>query len=176
MESLTQGKSDLALLFALVSLGETFTHLPCTTVELVAVASPEHTLAQRAGPLTPELLRDSMQLVVHDALTQEEESVVRGYGMDSTEIWRVINFDIMHSLLLSGVGWGVVPRSRVDDDVKAGRLAMLEIDRWKPRKDTLTAPLVTVHPTNRPLGPAGRWLFQKFSETGNLTSAVPSFH
>ena len=164
LESLEQGKSDLALLFAFVSLGGPFTHLPCTAVELVAVASPEHSLAQEAGPLKPELLRDSMQIVVHDALTPEEERMVRGFGLESTEIWRVMNFEIMHSLLLGGVGWGVVPFSRVDDDVKTGRLVMLEIDRWRPRKEALTAPLMIVHATNRPLGPAGRWLFQKFAE------------
>jgi DNA-binding transcriptional LysR family regulator len=164
LESLEKGKSDLALLFALVALGGPFTHLPCTSVELVAVASPEHPLAQKAGPLRPELLRDSMQIVVHDALTPEEERAIRGYGLDSTEMWHVMNFEIMHSLLMSGIGWGVVPLTRVDDDVKAGRLVMLEIDRWRPRKEALMAPLMIVHPTNRPLGPAGRWLFQKFAE------------
>ena len=164
LESLEQGKSDLALLFALVALGGPFTHLPCTSVELVAVASPEHPLAQKAEPLRHELLRDSMQIVVHDALTSEEERAIRGYGMDSTEMWHVMNFEIMHSLLMSGVGWGVVPLTRVCDDVKAGRLVMLEIDRWRPGKKALMAPLMIVHSTNRPLGPAGRWLFQKFAE------------
>src|SRR5260221_5063329 len=64
LESLQQGKSDLALLFTLVSLRETFKHLPCTAVELVAVASPEHPLAQIEGPVGPELLRDNMQITV----------------------------------------------------------------------------------------------------------------
>jgi len=164
LASLEQGKSDLALLFALVSLNGPFTHLPCTAVELVAVASPEHPLAQQPPPLRPELLRDSMQIVVHDALGPEEERAICGYGLDSTETWRVMNFEIMHGLLLSGVGWGVVPLTGVNDDVAAGRLVMLESGRWKPGNETLTAPLIIVHATNRPLGPAGRWLFQKFAE------------
>lgn len=169
--SLQQGKSDLALLFAFGGFGEGFRHLPCTTVELVAVASPEHPLAQQKGALGPELLRDNMQIAIHDSLTAEEERVVRGYGMDSTEIWRVINFDIMHNLLLGGVGWGVVPLSRVAEDLAVGRLVSLQIDRWKPRKGTLIAPLVVVQVTDRPLGPAGRWLFQKFSEAGGLAAS-----
>jgi DNA-binding transcriptional LysR family regulator len=164
LECLDEGKSDLALLFAFVPLGGPYSHLHCTSVELVAVASPEHPLAQNAAPLMPELLRDNMQIVVHDALTPEEERVVRGFGLESTEIWRVMNFEIMHSLLLGGVGWGVVPFSRVDDDVKAGRLVVLEIDCWKPSKNVLTGPLMIVQATNKPLGPAGRWLFQKFAE------------
>ena len=164
LESLDEGKSDLALLFAFGSLSGPFTHLPCTSIELAAVASPEHPLARKTAPLMPELLRDNMQIVVHDALTPEEERVVRGYGLESTEIWRVMHFEIMHSLLLGGVGWGVVPLTRVEDDIKTGRLVMLEIERWKPRKEALTVQLMIVHPTNKPLGPAGRWLFQKFAE------------
>jgi DNA-binding transcriptional LysR family regulator len=168
IESLQQGKSDLALLFALASLGEAFEHLPCTMVELVAVASPGHPLAQRDSPVGPDLLRDNMQIAVHDALTPEEERLVRGYGMDSTEIWHVMNFEIMHSLLLGAVGWGVVPLSRVAEDLAVGRLVALQIDRWKPRKGALIAPLAVVQATNRPLGPAGRWLFEKFAEAGGL--------
>jgi len=94
--------------------------------------------------------------------------------MDSTEIWRVVNFEILHSLLVSGVGWGVVPLSRVGDDLAAGRLVTLQIDRWAAQKRTLTFPLVVTHATHRPLGPAGQWLFQKFAEAGGLTSAVPA--
>jgi DNA-binding transcriptional LysR family regulator len=168
IESLLHGTSDLALLFALVSPGETFKHLPCTAVELVAVASPQHPLAQNEGPLGPDLLRDNMQIAVHDALSSEEERLVRGYGMDSTEIWRVMNFEIMHSLVLGGVGWGVVPLSRVAEDLAVGRLVALQIDRWKPRKGALIAPLAVVQATDRPLGPAGRWLFEKFAEAGGL--------
>ncbi len=168
LESLQQGKSDLALLFTLVSLRETFKHLPCTAVELVAVASPEHPLAQIEGPVGPELLRDNMQITVHDGLISEEERQLCGYGMDGTEIWRVTNFEIMHSLLLDTVGWGVVPLSRVAEDLAVGRLVALQIDHWKPRKGAITAPLVVVQATDRPLGPAGRWLFQKFAEAGGL--------
>jgi DNA-binding transcriptional LysR family regulator len=169
IESLQQSKSDLALLFALVSLGESFKHLPCTAVELVAVASLEHPLAHVKGPVGPELLRDSMQIAVNDAIaSEEEERHLRGYGMDSTEMWRVMNFEIMHSLLLDAVGWGVVPLSRVAEDLATGRLVALQIDRWKPRKGSITAPLIVVQMTDRPLGPAGRWLFQKFAEAGGL--------
>src|SRR5258706_12739755 len=168
LESLQQGKSDLALLFTLVSLRETFKHLPCTAVELVAVASPEHPLAQIEGPVGPELLRDNMQITVHDGLISEEERQLCGYGMDGTEIWRVMNFEIMHSLLLDGIGWGVVPLSRVAEDLAVGRLVTLQIDRWKPGKRTLIAPLAVVQVTDRPLGPAGQWLFQKFAEAGGL--------
>jgi DNA-binding transcriptional LysR family regulator len=168
LESLQQGKSDLALLFAFASLGATFEHLPCTAVELVAVASPEHPLAQRQGPVGLEPLRDNMQIAVHYALASEEERQFRGYGVESTEMWRVMNFEIMHSLILGGIGWGVVPLSRVAEDLATGRLVAIQIDRWKPRKGAITVPLVVVQASDRPLGPAGQWLFQKFSEAGGL--------
>ncbi len=172
IESLQQGKTDLAVLFAFTSFGEGFRQLPCTTVELVAVASPEHPLAQPKGPLGPELLRDNMQIAIHDSLTADEERTVRGFGMDSADTWRVMNFEIMHNLLLGGLGWGVVPLSRVAEDLAVGRLVTLQIDRWKPRKGALIAPLFVVQMTDRPLGPAGRWLFQKFADAGGLTVPI----
>jgi DNA-binding transcriptional LysR family regulator len=173
MESLAQGTSDLATIIEATSPGEGFRRLPCTMLELVAVASPRHPLAQTNGLITPEMLREHMQLVIYEGLTQEEESRIRGYGIDSTEIWRVVNFAILRSLLVSGVGWGVVPLSWVGDDLAAGHLATLRIERWVAQKHAFTLPLVVAHATHRPLGPAGRWLFQKFAEIGGLTPSSP---
>jgi DNA-binding transcriptional LysR family regulator len=116
-----------------------------------------------------------MQLVVHDSLAPEDENRIRGYGVDSTELWRVVNFEMVHSLLVSGVGWGIVPLFRVAEDLAAGRLVALQIERWAPRKNALMIPLIVTHSIHRPLGPAGRWLFQKFAESGGLapdTSAL----
>jgi DNA-binding transcriptional LysR family regulator len=174
IELLQEGKNDLALLLAFASLGETLKQLPCTVVELVAVASSEHPLAQMEGPVGPEPLRDNMQIAVHYTLASQEDRQFRGYGIESTEMWRVMNFEIMHSLLLGGIGWGVVPLSRVAEDLATGRLVALQIDRWKPRKGAITVPLVVVHASDRPLGPAGQWLFQKFAEAGGLPAKTPT--
>lgn len=168
LESLAQGTSDLATIFEATPPGEGFRRLACSMLELVAVASPRHPLAQTNSLITPEMLREHMQLVIYEGLTHEEETTIRGYGLDSTEIWRVVNFEILHSLLVNGVGWGLVPLSWVGEDLAAGRLAILQIERWAAQKRTLMFPLVVVHATHRPLGPAGRWLFQKFAEIGGL--------
>jgi DNA-binding transcriptional LysR family regulator len=167
--SLADGTSDLAMIFEATPPGEGFNRLPCAMLELGAVASPQHLLAQTRGLIAHEVLREHMQLVIYEGLTHEEESTVRGYGIDSAEIWRVVNFAILRSLLVSGVGWGVVPLSWVSDDLAAGRLAILNIERMAGPKRALIFPLVVVHATHRALGPAGRWLFQKFAEIGGLT-------
>jgi DNA-binding transcriptional LysR family regulator len=171
-ESLAQGASDLATMFEFSSPGEGFRHLSCACIEVVAVASSKHPLAQLEGPIFPEALRAHMQLVVHDGLTPEEENRIRGYGMDSTELWRVMNFEMLRGLLVGGVGWGIVPLSRVAEDLAAGRLVALQIERWAPRRNALMIPLVVTHSAHRPLGPAGRWLFQKFADAGGLVPKV----
>jgi len=168
IESLAQGTNDLATIFEAASPGDGFRRLPCTMLELVAAASPRHPLAQTNGPITSEILRGHMQLVIYEGLTHEEERMIRGYGIDSPEIWRVVNFEILHSLLVSGVGWGVVPLSWVSEDLAAGRLAALQIERLVAQKRALTLTLVVAQPTQRPLGPAGQWLFQKFGDVGGL--------
>jgi DNA-binding transcriptional LysR family regulator len=169
IESLANGTSDLATIVEPASANEGFRRLPCGMLELVAVAAPRHPLAQTSGLITPGMMREHMQLVMYEGLTHEEEATIRGYGIDSTEIWRVVNFEILRSLLVSGVGWGVVPLSRVGDDLAAGRLVTFQIERWPAQKRSLTLPVVVAHAAHRPLGPAGRWLFQKFGEIGGLT-------
>jgi DNA-binding transcriptional LysR family regulator len=173
IESLADGSTDLATFVEATSPAEGLRHLPCTILELVAVASPRHPLAQMTGVVTPEMMREDMQLVMYEGLTREEETMVRGYGIESTEIWRVVNFEILRSLLVSGVGWGVVPLSHVGEDLAAGRLGTLQLERWPAQRRTITRPVVVAHATHRPLGPAGRWLFQKFAEIGGLAPPPP---
>lgn len=168
VKSLNEGRADLATIFEAAPLGAGLARLSCVMLELVAVAAPGHPLAQIKGGIAQEAMREHLQLVIYEALTHEEEAQIRGYGIDSPDIWRVVNFEILHSLVLAGVGWGVVPLALVGEDLAAGRLAILRIDRWAAQKNSLTFPLVVVHATHRPLGPAGRWLFQKLAEIGGL--------
>ena len=164
-ESLESGKSDLALMLELVPLGPAFERATSGSLELVQVASPMHPLARIEGALTSEDLRDHTLLLVHGAFNAQEEEVVRRqYGIDvMSTAWRILDFETKRHLLLAGVGWGAMPRSRIQDDVAAGRLVGLRLVHWEANNQSLAMPLVVAHTRNRPLGPAGRWLFDRLS-------------
>jgi DNA-binding transcriptional LysR family regulator len=160
--ALENGDCDLALMLEVGPLGEAFERAAFTSIELIAVASANHPLARLNHTLKPEDLRDHTLVLVHGAFNRQEESVVRGYGVDVVaHAWRIVDFEMKRQLLLSGVGWGAMPRDRVEDDLAAGRLVALRMGHWE--NETLRMPLVVAHAKNRTLGPAGRWLFDRFS-------------
>jgi DNA-binding transcriptional LysR family regulator len=65
-----------------------------------------------------------------------------------------------HALLLAGVGWGNMPEHMIRDDVKAGRLKILDLPDWRGGHYAFRA----IHRTDSPPGPAGAWLVERFWE------------
>lgn len=162
-EGLESGKCDLALMLELMPLGQTFERATSVSIEVVQVAAPDHPLARIDRLLTSEDLHDHTLLLVHGVFNaQEEQSVSRQYGIDVvTNAWRILDFETKRRLLLDGVGWGAMPLSRIEDDIAAGRLVRLRLATWEAMNQSLAMPLVVAHAKQRPLGPAGRWLFER---------------
>lgn len=155
---------DLALIAELASLGAGFEHRLCGDIEIVVAAAPTHPLAQLNGGAFPaSLLRDHRQLVTFMKIADEDLNIMRGYGMDVINVWRVMDFELQRALLLSGAGWGALPRSRIEEDVAAGRLVVLRPRGWGNDRQVLKVPFVVVRAANEPSGPAGRWLFERFA-------------
>ena len=166
-ETLETGKADLALMLDLEPWGTRFERSTCLQIEFVTIAASGHPLAQIDGVLTPEQLRPHMQLITHGCLS--EESFARAYATDTINAWRVMDLDIKHRLLLAGVGWGAMPVPTVESDIAAGRLVPMRLEGWNDRQ-LLAIPLVIAYARNKPLGPAGRWLYQQFSASADSSA------
>lgn len=162
-ETLRSGTADIGLLIALFGQIEDFERSACGSVPLVPVASPDHPLARLGGRFSARLLREHTQLVFGSWAEMREQ---RDYGVHGANRWRISDLDVKHQLLLAGVGWGSMPRPRVDGDLAAGRLVELQPDRWEGADRMPDLPLVVAHAADRPLGPAGRWLVQRFAQLG----------
>jgi DNA-binding transcriptional LysR family regulator len=164
LEALRGGKVDLALVPELVAIGDDLERSVSFQFEIVVAAAPSHPLAQSDGIFPAELLRDHVRLAMHGVLSEEENAILHGWGMDGLLCWHVMDFRIYHELLLAGVGFGTVMRSRVEDDIAKGKLVVLRPGGWGDAEHALKIPLLIVRSTNRPPGPAGRWLFQRFTD------------
>jgi DNA-binding transcriptional LysR family regulator len=129
---------------------------PAGSVKLVAVAAPDHPLAQLGGPVSAALARDHIQLVLADrsALTAG-----RDFGVVSVKSWRLADLGAKHALLLAGLGWGNMPKPMVNDDLKRGRLVVLDIET----PGGLVYPFHTVHRSDTPPGPAASWLMERLA-------------
>ena len=129
---------------------------PAGSIKLLAVAAPDHPLAQAGGPVAAALARDHVQLVLTDrsALTEG-----RDFGVVAVKTWRLADLGAKHALLLAGMGWGNMPKSMVNDDLKRGRLVELQIER----PGELVYTFHTVYRSDTPPGPAASWLMERLA-------------
>jgi DNA-binding transcriptional LysR family regulator len=149
--------------------------LPFSTVQLVAVAAPEHELARHEGRIPARVLKRHTQLVLTDRSRLSE-------GFDAGVVggpnWRIADLGAKHQFLLAGFGWGTMPLQAVAKDLERGRLVRLRL-----ATDDISVPLCVLHQPAHPPGPATRWLLDQLGsrctnehkrllETGKPTGAT----
>ena len=90
----------------------------------------------------------------------------KDFSVSASHTWRLADLDAKHMLLRAGIGWGVMPLTRVADDLAAGVLVELDIPDLAPFDYALDA----IYRADTPPGPAATWLIERFrrqpSDTG----------
>jgi DNA-binding transcriptional LysR family regulator len=133
-------------------------------VKMMPVCSPMHPLAREEAPIPSAVLREHLQLVVTD---RSPLTAGRDFGVLGLRDWRLGDVSSKHALLLGGLGWGNMPEHMVMRDLAEGRLVRLHTQEGSE----LEYPLFVIHRGDDELGPAGKWLRQKFVE---LDHTLPS--
>jgi DNA-binding transcriptional LysR family regulator len=126
---------------------------PCETVELQVVSAPFHPLAHHSGPIDDSSLREHTNIVLAETDTATGQEV--GLGR---RVWRVSDAAVRSTLLRKGLGWARVPVHQIEHDLASGKLLQLPTARW-PNGTKIE--LRTIHPPERPPGPAGTWLLAR---------------
>lgn len=93
----------------------------------VPVARPDHALFRLGRPLTQSDLDRELRIHV-GAPSSGRNSNQRALGTGPR--WRVSNFDTAESVLLDGMGYGWLPRHRIEVLLNAGKLRILP---WSPQ-------------------------------------------
>jgi DNA-binding transcriptional LysR family regulator len=133
-------------------------------VELVPVVAPSHPLATIEGPIDIETIRDHIRLVLGGGTPTLRLSPSPFYG----SLWFVNDIAAKRDLLLTGVGWGIMPIHLVEQDIEAERLRRIEPEKsdYPVSRSPGERHLVRMfwsHRAGRVLGPASRWLLDHFS-------------
>jgi DNA-binding transcriptional LysR family regulator len=123
----------------------------CCSVELIPVASPEHSLSQYIGAIPRSALKEHVQLVLSD---RTELTSGKEFGVYAIRTWRLADLSTKLALLESGLGWGNMPESLVEGAISGGKLKRLHLAEG----DIAPVPLYIVRRLDAPLGPAARWL------------------
>ena len=149
------GTCALGLLPVFTAEADTLAWLPLLDVELVPVAAPCHPLAALPGPIPPEEVRRHVQLVL-----TERSAGISGpdRGVLATRTWRLGDLSAKHAMLLAGLGWGNMPRHMVAEDLRQGRLHVLQPTEFVGKQ--LRLGMCVAHRTDGPLGPATQWMLE----------------
>ena len=135
------------------------------SVQFAFVTSPKHPLASRKGAIPPRVLAQHRQLVLTD---RSELSKGKDFGVFSANSWRLADLGAKHAFLRAGLGWGAMPVGVVEADLANGSLVKIRIqDMPDPN---LVMPMSAVFRTDKPPGPAGRWLIERLKSDTAATS------
>lgn len=122
------------------------------SVLLVPVAARSHRLSQIRGRVPNRVVRTETQIVLseRDAGGSPDQAVL------SERTWRVADIATKHELIRGGLGWGNLPATLIEEDVKHGALSELAIESWSPDEHRL--PLALVFPPALRRRPIVKWL------------------
>jgi len=126
------------------------------SVEFAFVASPTHPLASLKGPIRANVLAQHRQLVLTD---RSEMSQGKDYGVFSSNTWRLADLGAKHAFLRAGLGWGGMPLGVIETDLASGSLVRIALEDV-PNANLVMA-MSAVFRTDKPPGPAGRWLIER---------------
>lgn len=124
------------------------------SVELVAVAAPDHPLACM-DRIAPGEARKHLQLVLTDRSPLTDG---RDFSVFSPRSWRLADLGAKHALLREGIGWGSMPRHVVRNDLDTGALVELRL----PERPVIDYALVALWRKDTPPGPAALWVLDEF--------------
>jgi len=159
LEPVLDGRCSVGFVGSLPAFPDTLTDEGLQSVFLVMVAASNHPLAAHSGKIPREMLAKHTQVVLTD---RSDLSAGREMGVYSPSTWRIADMFAKHHFLLSGLGWGGLPRHVVQRDLDDGRLTLLQIEAVPD--GGLPIPMSAVWRTESPPGPAGRWFIERLNE------------
>jgi DNA-binding transcriptional LysR family regulator len=126
------------------------------SVGMAFVASPTHPLASFRSPVPTRVLAKYRQLVLTD---RSELSQGKDFGVLSPNTWRLADLGAKHAFLRAGLGWGGMPAGMIKADLAKGSLVKIRLEDIP--EGMLVMVMSAVFRTDRPPGPAGRWLIER---------------
>lgn len=131
------------------------TTVPAGSVDIVAVARPDHPLIGLERALTQDDLNEHRQLVPTSRARAVYPNTL------AREVWRISDLGMRLEMLRRGIGWGTFPRHFVEGQLASGELVELELATRPP--ELMRADLYVICRGDVPLGAAGAWLMDRLS-------------
>jgi len=162
LQPVMEGRCAFGVMGTLPTAPAELTREQLLSVGMAFVASPTHPLASLKGPIPARVLAQHRQLVLTD---RSELSQGKDFGVFSANTWRLADLGAKHAFLRAGLGWGGMPVGVIKADLAKGSLVKIRLEDIP--EGMLVMAMAAVFRTDRPPGPAGRWLIERLkSNTG----------
>ncbi len=168
LQPVMEGRCAFGVMGSLPTAPSHLTRERLLSVGWAFVVSPTHPLASVGGPVPARVLAQHRQLVLTD---RSELSKGKDFGVFSANTWRLADLDAKHAFLRAGLGWGGMPAGVVKADLKSGALVKIAIEDLPD--PNLVMVMSAVFRTDKPPGPAGRWLIEHLKSI-TAASAKPA--
>jgi DNA-binding transcriptional LysR family regulator len=159
VQPLVEGNCRIAIIGSLPEVPAGSASEFLLSVAAVAVVAPSHPLASVQGTVLRSVASQHVQLVLTDRTTLTSG---RNFGVMSAQTWRLGDMGAKHAFLRAGLGWGYMPLHMVEEDLKTGKLARIELE-VHPNIGTGFS-LHAIHMKAHPPGPAGRWFVNQLKQ------------
>src|SRR5712664_825495 len=168
LQPVIEGRCAFGVMGSLPTAPAELTREHLLTVGWAFVASPTHPLASFKGTVPARVLAQHRQLVLTD---RSELSQGKEFGVFSANTWRLADLGAKHAFLRAGLGWGGMPMGVIETDLANGSLVRIDLEDVPDAN--LVMVMSTVFRTDRPPGPAGRWLIE-YLKSSTATRATPA--
>jgi DNA-binding transcriptional LysR family regulator len=165
VQPVMDGRCALGVMGSLPTAPPQLTRERLLSVRWAFVASPIHPLASLKGAIPARVLAQHRQLVLTD---RSELSQGKEFGVFSANTWRLADLGAKHAFLRAGLGWGGMPMSVIETDLANGSLVRIDLEDLPDAN--LVMVMSAVFRTDKPPGPAGRWLIEHL-KSSNATRA-----
>jgi DNA-binding transcriptional LysR family regulator len=162
LQPVLDGRCAFAVMGSLPTVPGELSQERLLAVRMVMVAATAHPLALHTGLIPTSELARHVQLVLTD---RSNLSHGREFGVLSPKTWRLADLGAKLAFLRAGLGWGSMPYSVVAEDLAGNDLVELSIQDQEP--EGFLMPMLSVHRTDTPPGPAGRWLIERLKGTAS---------
>ena len=124
-----------------------------TSTQLIPVISIDSPLTSRLPDISLTDLEQQIQIVVRDTSRQRPRQTAG--VLEGAPQWLVNDFDMKKRMILSGAGWGRMPRHRIVDELADGRLLPLSGEGLDP----LNIDMYLFRRSGETMGPVGEQLW-----------------
>ncbi|HEY2758829.1 MAG TPA: LysR family transcriptional regulator [Pseudolabrys sp.] len=149
-------QSALGIMGSAPSMPPEFTSERLCTINLCIAVSPKHPLAQLGPVVSAAELAKYVQIKLTDRTNFYQG---REFGLSSPKTWRILDLGTKHAFMRAGLGWGLMPKDFIADDLANGTLVELRADSLPAEGYPIT--MFAVYRTDTPPGPAGRWFIDR---------------